>query len=380
MPAKPKKRILILTVDAGFGHRSASRAVVQALDELHPGQCECTTVNPLSDPRTPFFIRNSARGYDDTVRGSRGFYGLTYAVSLLPVVRSIVANGTAFFLSRTLRAILAETQPDAILSTYHLYHASLQTVLKKAQPAPPVLTVVTDLGGVHGLWFHPGPRTFFVANEAVRDEALAARIAPDQVVVSGIPVDPRIHREQRDQATIRKELLWQPARATVLMVGSRRVGNMREATDAVNNSGLPVQLAVVAGGDDLLYAELQRTQWQVPARIYNYVDNIPTMLRAADILVSKAGGLIVAEGLAAGLPLILIDAIPGQEVGNIRYACDNGAALLAATPLELVRTITRWLADGGAELRRVAANAARLGKPTAAYEVADAIWRAANSE
>ena len=101
------------------------------------------------------------------------------------------------------------------------------------------------------------------------------------------------------------------------------------------------------------------------------------MMKAADIIVCKAGGLIVTEALACGCPLILIDAIPGQETGNADYVVQNGAGDLARSTMEVLETVSHWLMNGGQLLRQRAENARRLGRPDAAYEVANAVWLAA---
>jgi len=102
------------------------------------------------------------------------------------------------------------------------------------------------------------------------------------------------------------------------------------------------------------------------------------MLRSADVLISKAGGLIITEGLACDLPMILVDAIPGQETGNARYICENGAGVISNSPAETLAVLDGWLEDNQRELKRVSLNASRLGKPRAAYLIADAVWQSIN--
>jgi UDP-N-acetylglucosamine:LPS N-acetylglucosamine transferase len=91
--------------------------------------------------------------------------------------------------------------------------------------------------------------------------------------------------------------------------------------------------------------------------------------------MSKAGGLILAEALACGLPTIMIDAIPGQESGNASYIARHGAGLVARKPADTLRVLERWLSDEGAELGRVSGNARRIGHPSAASCVAESIWQ-----
>jgi 1,2-diacylglycerol 3-beta-galactosyltransferase len=174
-------------------------------------------------------------------------------------------------------------------------------------------------------------------------------------------------------------LEWSPGLFTVLAVGSKRVEHLYDALRVLNHSGLPVQLVVVAGGDDGLYRRFQETEWHVETNCYNYVTEMGTLMRAADCILSKAGGLIVSEALACGLPLILVDVIPGQETGNANHVVSGNAGVLARDPIEVLETMYHWLEKDRSLYRRTAENARKLGHPRAAYDVADLAWAAASS-
>ncbi len=100
-------------------------------------------------------------------------------------------------------------------------------------------------------------------------------------------------------------------------------------------------------------------------------------MQAADFIVCKAGGLIVSESLAIGLPLLLVEAIPGQETGNAEYVVQGGAGALVEDAPEALKTVFHWLNHEGAELKERAANAKHLGAPNAAARVADLACEAA---
>ena len=122
------------------------------------------------------------------------------------------------------------------------------------------------------------------------------------------------------------------------------------------------------------------TEWHLPAHIYGYVNNLPSMMLAADFIVCKAGGLIVSEALAAGLPLLVIEAIPGQETGNVDYIVRGEAGTFAENPVAALETICHWLAQDGAALRERRSRARQLGRPEAAIRVAELAWQAAEAD
>jgi 1,2-diacylglycerol 3-beta-galactosyltransferase len=373
-----KKRFLVLTADAGFGHRSAANAVEAALLETHGEECAVDIVSPLDDPRVLPVLRNSGSDYDRLVREMPDLYKIGYEISDARVPTAMLEGALIVMLYEVLRDVMDRVKPDAIVTTYPLYQSPLGALSVIRRQHVPLITVVTDLATVHHIWFNEAADECLVATPTVRDLALASGFEADRVHITGIPVHPSVIRESRAPTAIRNALGW-PDRTdikTVLAVGSKRVGNLQGVVRALNHSGLPLHLVVVAGGDDELYHELQSEEWHVPAHVYNFVDNMPELMHASDCVICKAGGLIVTESLACGLPLLLVDVLPGQETGNADYVIQGGAGELSPTPLDGLETLCHWLLGGGVGLAQRAENARRLGKPRAAYDVAERAWAA----
>jgi len=371
------KRILILTADAGFGHRSAANAIATALRETHGDTCAVEIVNPLGDKHVPALLRDSQTDYDRFVRSMPNLYRFGYQASDATVPSAVVDGALIVMLFEVMHDLVRHHQPDAIVTTYPLYQAPLGAVCAITRHYPPLLTVVTDLVTVHRLWFHEAADLCLVPTQAARDLAVREGFPAHKVVVTGIPVRPDLAEGNWDRAALRAGLGWRPDLTAVLAVGSRRVEHLDVALRALNHSGLPLQLIVVAGGDDEMYRQLQSTEWHIPAHLYNFVTDMPTLMHAADCLLCKAGGLIVSEALACGLPLLIVDALPGQEIGNAEYVIEGGAGELAERPTAALEIIHHWLAQDGALLAERARNARRLGHPRAAYDVAEQVWAAA---
>lgn len=376
-PGGESRRVLILTADAGFGHRSAANAVASALKELYGDLCEVYIVNPLEDKRTPFFLRDSQSDYDKLVRNMPELYRFGYDASDSSVPAVIVEQALTVLLFEVMRDIVRSYRPDVILSTYPLYQAPLRAVNTVSKLSIPLIAAITDLATVHRLWFSSSVDVCMVPTSIVYDLAMNYGLTPEQVRVTGIPVNPEVVRERRSPKEIRQALGWHTDMITVLAVGSRRVDRLVDALNVLNHFGRPLQLIMSAGKDQALYNELKAMDWHVPVKIYEYVQNVPAFMKAADIIICKAGGLIVTEALACGKPMILIDAIPGQETGNADYVVQNGAGDLAREPIEVLEAAGHWLMDGARLLRSRSENARRLGKPNAAYDVANAAWLAA---
>lgn len=370
------KRILILTADAGFGHRAAANAVAQALRERRGDACTVDIVNPLEDRRAPAVLRKAQDDYDRVIRAWPEIYRFGYQASdgLLPI--GIAEQALIVMLYGTLRDTLRKYRPDAIVTTYPLYQAPLVAIFALARQYIPVLTVVTDLATVHGLWFNDDVDRCLVPTVAVQAKAVESGLAPDRVEITGLPVNPALAGPV-DRAALRERLGWGQERTVALMAGSKRVTKLEPVAQALNHSGLPVELVLIAGGDEALQQRWAGVTWHLPAHVYGYVDDMASMMLAADLIICKAGGLIVSEALAAGLPVLLVEAIPGQETGNAEHVIRGGAGVLAEDALDALATVFHWLEHQGAELADRADHARRLGRPQAACQVADLAWEAA---
>lgn len=365
-----QKKVLILTADAGFGHRSAANAVAAAIEEKYPEELKVEIANPLDDRRTPSFLRDSQTDYTKWVRSVPELYRFGYDASDSLVPTALMESTLAVLLNEVMRDLLKKSQPDVILSTYPLYQSALTALFRNKRYRVPLFTSITDLSTVHRMWFHRKVDGLLVPNSLVADLATSYGVHPEKVVITGIPVHPNVVRDIRAKNEVRADLGWTPDLPTVLAVGSKRVERMIDTLNIINHFGGPVQLAVVAGKDDRLYNEMQHFDWHIPAHIYDFVENMPALMHAADLIICKAGGLIVTESLACSLPMILIEVIPGQETGNAEYVTALGAADLAETPVAVLEDLCHLLQNDRALLHKRAENAAHIGQPRSAYKVA----------
>ncbi len=371
-----KKRCLIVTSDSGFGHRSAANSVSKALEVLYPGQVECLVTNPILETSTPTVMKPIEKGYDRRVRMTPWFYRFSYEVSDSRVVSEVVEGALTLILQKIMAETIRDFKPDVILNTNELFNTPIGKVLLETDPKIASYTVVTDLADVHSLWFSPEPDRFFIANEWVKVKALESGVPEEKLVISGIPVSPDFAFNQVEKQALRGSLGLDPNRLTLLFVGSSRVSNLEDYLQALENFGTPVQAVVIAGGNDALYKELIGRHYDFPLEVRNFEKNIPQWMMASDVLVTKAGGLILSEGLAARLPILLIDYLPGQEEGNVRYLLSHQAGALVKNVGEFRAIMAYWLEGDGFRLSQISRASAALGHPEAALTVAKALWDA----
>jgi 1,2-diacylglycerol 3-beta-galactosyltransferase len=374
--ADKEKRILILTGDAGLGHRSAAEAILKAVEAAYGDRCEVLLKNPLNHPDIPDFIRESQSDYDQVVKTIPELYHLAYDISDAALPATLMEGGFILFLFNTLRKVVLDLKPDLIITTYPIFQAPLIVACDSEGLEIPIMTVVTDLVTVHQIWFNDKVTQLTVPTESVRKLALDAGLSDSQVIITGIPVDPDISKLKNWRVNeLRAALGWDLEKICLLVVGSPRVFDLMGILHGLDQTDFNIQFALVAGGNDDLFEKFEATDWHHPVKIYNFVDFLPKLMRAADMILCKAGGLITTESLASGLPIMVVNFLPGQEEGNVAYIIEHGAGELCDTPEKALETLNHWLENESERLQKVAQLAAKAGRADAAKVIAEHAWQ-----
>jgi processive 1,2-diacylglycerol beta-glucosyltransferase len=157
---------------------------------------------------------------------------------------------------------------------------------------------------------------------------------------------------------------------------SFRVSAVERMIDHLGMVDGEFQLVVLAGRNKELYERVKAKQSRERriASVFEFIDFVENLMRLSDILISKPGGITTAESLAAGLPMIVVDPIPGQEEANSDYILENGAGLKARSLEGLVFKINHLMADPAC-LAPIRENIRKIARPDAAFSIADAVAR-----
>ena len=381
------KKALILTADAGFGHRAAANAIAEGLKRYPEQEIQPTIVNLLDDPSTPRWLRETQSDFDRIVRELPKIYEVAYDQSDRPGPTTVANFGLAAILYTPLNKAIKDVQPDIVISTYPLYSGPMYAWYMRNEslirtkdgeqiigtPSRkkhlPFINVITDLYSVHSIWFSFSPDVTCVSTDKVRMDAIQFGCAPSSVVCTGIPVRPDLTEITTDKAKLRTIYGLAKDLPLMLAVGSKRVTSMMEYLNTVNHAGFPVQVVMAAGGDDNLYRRMKENDWHIPVKIYNYCNTLSELMLASDMILTKAGGLITSESLAAGLPMLLCDVLPGQEEGNAKIVEDNGAGKVLRTQYDMLEILCHMLMNDRVKLKAMQQKAAQIGKPHAARDI-----------
>ena len=375
------RRFLVLSASVGAGHLRAAEAVELALRELDPS-AEVQNLDVLGLTNAAF-RRLYGRAYLDLV--NRAPHMLGYFYDLLDRRPSDQHRADRLRLLveklnlRKFLKFLGSEAWDVVVNTHFLPAEMIASLRRQHHFSLPHLTVTTDFE-THRLWVNQPCDHYFTATEEGAVNLQRWGVPAGDVTVTGIPIHPAFS-QAKDKAECRRRRQLSGGRPVVLqLAGGFGVGPIETLCQSILAVEIPLELVVVAGRNEELKTRLEHLR--VPSRhlvhVLGFTTEIDELMAAADLVVSKPGGLTTAEALARGAPMAIVNPIPGQESRNSDYLLENGAAIKINNVATLPYKLTQLLGTPG-RLVQMAANARRLGRPRAAFDVASAAMQRAAS-
>lgn len=363
------KRILILYAPLGAGHGSCAKAIAEAFTLNHP-EFEVKTVNVLD-----FAFEIFRDGLPKV---------FVYVTSKIPFLYKWVYDGFNHqsrynFLNKTSDVFIKrshfvkfinEFNPDFILSTNPL---PMQLVsLTKHKKIIDILSanVCTDFG-FHSLWYNPDVNYYFVANENIKEALVKHGVNYEKIVVTGIPTSLKFN-QKTEKKQVLENLGFLPNTPTLLIVGGKiKCKNILKIIKKIEEK-IKAQFIIVAGRDKKLQKQLEKSDLKKKRniKIFGFVGNIQDYMAVSDLILTKAGGLTVAECMQKNLPMVINDFIPGQEEDNVKYIINHGAGLEANNTKEAIRFISD-LFNSPEKIIKMRENCKKIAKPNASKDLAD---------
>ncbi len=294
------------------------------------------------------------------------------------------SNDVPFDLARTLRfwdrinttatvKAIKAAKPDIVVCT-HFLPARLVSLMLTRGSLSATLSVVTTDYDFQGLWLTSPFTQFFVAREETKAHMSAIGVPADRIAVSGIPVRP-VLGEPVDATTVRARFALR-GDLPVVLISAGAAGGSYTKTIVQQALALhaPFQAVIVCGRNDELKREIQQLvgDRRDQFKVLGYTTELADLMRIATLFVGKPGGLSSSECMAAGLPMVLINPIPGQEERNSDFLLEEGAAVRCNYTTTVGYKIQTLLKDP-ARIEAMSAAARRLGFPDAGARIAGTV-------
>jgi processive 1,2-diacylglycerol beta-glucosyltransferase len=339
-----RRRVLIMTASYGSGH---NRVAATLAAEFERQGLAARVVDHFRDLVHPQFDRLTRALYYWVLHRTPALWGLAYWLGDQISVSSPLLMGLNRLGTRRLRRLLEAEQPDHVVSVHPTPVAALLELRSRGFEIPPHTTVFTDFVA-HTQWVYPHVDRYCVPAEEIAHELIARGVPRDRVTVTGIPVAPEFG-QPAERAQSRLALGLSPRLPVLLFMAGAGggFGRLEEAIETVLEMEEPLQAVVVTGQAEALEKRLRQlvAGRESRVKVFGYVDTVRQFMAAADFLVTKAGGLTLAEAMAAELPVICWGSLPGQEARNERFAAMAGVALVARSSAQLRRVIGAALRD-----------------------------------
>lgn len=369
------KKILILMSDTGGGHRASAEAIAEATAHLYGQEISVRIVDAWRSC-APWPLNRVPNAYPWLVSDGLWLWKALWRSDDRTWPPRLIAPAATPLVSGSITELFRAEEPDLVVSVHPIVnHIPLRVLRKTLNSYVPYVIVVTDMVTAHPAWFCPQADYCMVPTEAARQRALRYGMPAERLEVVGQPVGLRFAAGVGEKLHLRQKLNLDLDRPAVLIVGGGEgMGPVYETARAIA-SGVPrAQLLIVAGRNQNLQRKLEASAWEIPIQVYGFVTNMPELMGASDVLITKAGPGTLSEAFIAGLPVIISSYIPGQEAGNVRYVLEHQAGAYAPDPSQIASLIRAWLQPGNPTLKQMALNAAMLAQPEAALKIARRLY------
>ena len=370
--ASPVRRVLIYSIKAGAGHMRAAEAIATVLAETAP-DTEVKNIEALTLTNSAF-RRSFTATYNKLATDLPSIWGYIYGTMERKSVGSRVKRLTTLFDRANSTGILETAQefdPDAIVCTHYFPAEILAAHRRKGKLRATLHVTLTDYD-IHTMWIQPGVDHYYVATDEMAFALREKGVGDAEVHVTGIPLMPAFSQKYPPRATLRRRLGLREDAVTVLAsAGGFGLGGVDETVAGLASTSERIQILAIAGRNAELEASLRAVAANHPGRVvpFGFVTNMHELMAASDFAVTKPGGLTSSECMALGVPMVIIQPIPGQEERNADYLLENGVALRANSDAHLTWKV-RTLLEDDARRAAMAAAARRTARPRAAYDVA----------
>jgi processive 1,2-diacylglycerol beta-glucosyltransferase len=338
-----KEKILILSSNYGEGHKQAAKAIYEETQKEDLNQMECLDVDfmalihPVMNPvYRSLFLKSVSK--------VPSVYGYIYYKTSMS---KLFNEFSKLLLVHSLRVmkLIKEYQPDVIVSTFPLASACISTLKSIGMTQAALITVITDHSN-HRLWVHDHTNHYIVGSDYVKKFLLQQSVPSSNISVTGIPIHSEYHNKSSMNRLKEKYGLDADKPVVLLMGGAYGVFGKQLSSVLNRIKTTEFQFIVICGHNQKLFDELSnQVQLLKNIKVIGFTHDVYEFMSIADLLITKPGGLTISEAIANECPLLLFNAIPGQEEENAKYLIENGVAAMVPSKNDLLDSVLSLMSN-----------------------------------
>lgn len=366
-----KRKILLMYITKVSGHRQATMAIQRSLKQLDPA-VEAPTVNGFGYTY-PLLEKVVNRAYMSVIKRTPKVWDYLYDnPNIVKKTRSIKE-----FLHKTSHAKLEKLfdkyNPDTVVCTQAFPCGMVADYKLKKKLDITLIGVLTDYAP-HSYWINEGVDYYIVPATDVKDRFVKKGVPVDAIRVYGIPIRSKFS-VPLDKKSIAEKIGIDISIPTVLIMGGGQgLGPIKGIVKSLLKIDMNIQMIVIGGINKKIAKWLNKKKRNSVKKIicYDYANNVDELMELSDLIITKPGGMTTSEALTKGLPMLIVNPIPGQEMRNTDFLLKNGIAIRIDNTSDVGEEV-ELLLKSPQRLAAMRKAAYENGKPHAALDIAKLI-------
>jgi len=361
-------KVLLLYISEISGHHQATIAIENALKNLNP-DIEVLNLNAFNytNPITEKIVN---RLYLGVIKRTPGIWDYLYDNPAVVQRTQKIKESIHRHNSPKLKKLFDAFKPNAIACTQAFPCGMIADFKRTCAVNVPLVGVLTDYAP-HSYWIYDTVDYYVVPSEEVKERFISKGVAAEKIKTYGIPIDPKFSRQHNRQELAKKFELSLDKPIILTMGGGQGLGPINKIVSSFKKIRVDSQLIVVTGTNQKLYRRLKNKIKRLKKKVslFRFITNIDELMEISSLIITKPGGLTTAEALAKGLPMLIINPLPGQEEINTTFLLDKGAAI-KITDDKLLPQVIQDLISNPSMIQQMHNAALKISKPNASLDTA----------
>lgn len=366
-----KRRALLLYISEVSGHHQATLAIESALRVLD-SNIEILNLNAFNYT-TPISEKIINQLYIRVIKRTPKIWKYLYdnpsVIKNTQQIKKIIHKLN----SPKIKMLIDRFNPSCIVCTQAYPCGMIADCKRSFGLNIPLIGVLTDYMP-HSFWIYNDVDYYIVPAEEIKQQFIQKGVEPKKIINFGIPIDPKFVTSKNKELIVRKYGL-NPTKAIILIMGGGQgIGPIKKIVNSLEAIAFDLQIIVISGVNKKLTKWLKQKSTKSEKKILalEYVQTIDELMEIATLIITKPGGLTTAESLAKGLPLLIVNPIPGQEVANANFLSKKGAGIKVESIDEFSKIVEELLINRR-KLTNMSFQAQQISKPRAALDIASLV-------
>ncbi len=367
------KKILIFYASYGGGHLSAANSIKNYLSSNYEN-IDVELIDCMKYINKPI-EKITTTAYNEMAQKAPWAWGKIYSDSQKGPLAHITTRSNQVFAIKLLR-LLREKNPDLIISTHPFGSQMCSYLKRKGKITSKIATILTDFAP-HDQWLVGSDYTdyFFVAHNKMKEYLISKNIPENKIFATGIPISNKF-LETFNTSKILNSLGFKENLKTILFFAGGKFGLGKSRTLEIFNTLVNdfnnIQVIAISGKNKKMYEDFNQIVKAANKtdfiRVFEFVNNVPELMAISDIVITKPGGLTTTESLVSGLPMIIINPIPGQEEENAQFLEHSNIGIWLKKQMNITETISNFISND-AKLKQMKENTKKISNRNSTKDI-----------